>query len=117
MKLLRRKTGYENPPHHGKDGFNPASPPNAASGGASGMQALSLFKGGALIGFVLVPHGEDHTHPDIRQGADGHAMAFALRPFALIILVGPRLLSRAQPGKVVQGVAQRLDTRKALMDC
>ena len=49
MKQLREKSGYENLPHSAREGFKHASELGKASGSASCMQALSLFKGGALI--------------------------------------------------------------------
>jgi hypothetical protein len=116
MTLLREKNEHKDLLHHSTDGFKGVVHRSMASSSVSGMQELSPFKGSPLIAFVFVPQGENHTHPHIRQGANGHAMAFALRRFALIGVVGPGFLPRREPGKVVQGVAQWLDTGKALVN-
>src|SRR6266566_3987014 len=79
------------------------------------MPALSSFKGAPLIGLPLVPHGKNDAHPNVCQGANRHAMALPLLSFAVVVVLGPRFLLGALPGKLVQGIAQRLDAGKALM--
>src|SRR5690242_20551441 len=116
MKLSREKNAHKKLPHHGKDGFKHASLPRTASCSVSCMQALSTLKGGTLIDLVIVPHGKDHTYPDICQGANGHAVALALGPFALIICLGPRFLLCREPGELVQGVAQGFQASKTHMN-
>jgi hypothetical protein len=63
------------------------------------MEALSCFKGGALVGFLLAPHGKEHAHPHICQRANGHTVAFPLLPFAFIVVLGPRFLLRTRPAQ------------------
>ena len=77
MKLLRETNEDEKQPHPPKNGFKDASHLSRASGSVSGMQDLSPFKDGTQIDFVLVPDGEDHAHPDMSQGANGHTVAFS----------------------------------------
>ena len=74
-----------------------------------GMEALSRFKGGRVIGLVLVHHGENDARPHVGKGSDRHRMAFALSSLALIVVGGPALLLGRLPGKLVQGVTQRFD--------
>src|SRR5258708_6275109 len=69
----------------------------------------------ALVGFSLVPHGEDDAHPHVGQGTHRHTMAFPLPAFAVVVVLGPGFLLSTLPGKLLQGVAQRLETIKALM--
>src|SRR5579859_7356097 len=115
MKRLKGEDRHEKLPHPPRKGFKHASHLARASGSASCMQALSLFKGRTLIGFALVPKGEDHSHPDVGQSPHGHAMTLALSTLALIIRLGPRLIASALPGELIQGVAQGFETGKAHM--
>src|SRR6266700_7544379 len=82
---------------------------------SAGMGVLSGLKGGSLIGFLLVPQGKNHSHPDIGEGSNGFAMAFALCPFALIVVSGPLLLFGRLPSKLMQGITQGVTTRVAPM--
>src|SRR6266516_1989442 len=84
-------------------------------GSARGMLALSSEKGRLLVQLSLVPHGKDDTHPNVGQGTNRHAMALPFLSFAVVVVLGPRFLLGALPGKLVQRVAQRLDAGKALM--
>src|SRR5438034_6792342 len=116
MRLPRERKGYEKLPHPSKDGLRQASDRRMRSGCASCMQVLSAFKGGALIDFALVPHGKEDTYPDVCQGTNSHAVTLPPGTFALIIRLGPRLVLGAQPGKLVQGIAQGFQASKAHMN-
>jgi len=116
MKRPEEENRHEKLPHPPKTGVKHASHAAKPSGSASSMQALSLFKGRTLIGFALVPEGEDHSHPDVGQSPAGHAMTLALGPFALIIRFGPRLVASALPGELIQGVAQGFEAGEAHMN-
>src|SRR5579859_824485 len=85
------------------------------SGTSQGMNLAGLFKDRSLIRLLGLPNGIENACPDIGQGADGDGMALALGPLALVILLGPRFLERALPGKLVQGIAPGLDTAQATM--
>src|SRR5260370_13772514 len=79
------------------------------------MLLLCVLKGGRLIALVMQPHGKDDPDPHIGKRANGERMAFAVCSFALIIVSGPRFALRGLPGKLVQGIAQRFDTRHPAM--
>src|SRR5215472_6197593 len=106
MKLPRERKGHEKLLHPWKDGFKQTSHRRPTSGCASCMQELSVLKGGTLIDFAPVPHGKEDAYPDVCQSTNSHAVTLALGTFALIIRLGPRLVLCAQPGKLVQGIAQ-----------
>jgi hypothetical protein len=84
--------------------------------GFPGMKLACCCKYAGLVDFPLVPHRKEDTHPDICQRADSHAVAFPLCAFPLAILARPRLLLGTFPGKLMQCIAQRLETSEALMD-
>src|SRR5579863_1453616 len=86
------------------------------SGYSRSMPVLSCYKRASLIGFFLDPQRENDSHPDIGQRSDGHTVALALLAFAVVVVLRPSLGSRTLPCKLIQGVAQRLDTGEALMD-
>src|SRR5437763_9283766 len=85
------------------------------SGASQGMNLPGLFKDRGLIQLFRLPNGIENACPDIGQGADGDGMALALGPLALVILLGPRFLQSALPGKLVQGIAPGLDTAQPTM--
>jgi hypothetical protein len=79
------------------------------------VSAPRRFKGRGLIAGLADPHAVDDAHPDVGQGADSHTVGLALRPFAPVIVQRPGFVLRRLPGKLVQGVAQRLQARKAFV--
>src|SRR6266568_6701959 len=85
---------------------------DAALSSSARMLLLCLLKGGNLITAVVQPHGKDDPGPHIRQSAYRHRVTFAFCPFSLVIGLGPRLTLRRLPSKLMQGVAQGLDTRQ-----
>jgi len=85
---------------------------DAALSSSARMLLLCLLKGGSLVTAVVQPHGKDDPGPHIRQSAYRHRMTFAFCPFSLVIGLGPRLTLRRLPSKLMQGVAQGLDTRQ-----
>jgi hypothetical protein len=76
---------------------------------------LGLLKGGGVIGLLLLPQSVENARPDIGQGSHRDAMALALGPFALVILLGPGFLVRTLPGKLMQGIAPGFDAAQASM--
>src|SRR5712692_2231898 len=84
---------------------------SACSGDTRSMGLPGLFKGRGLIRFLRLPDGVENACPNIGQGSDRDAMAFALGPFPLLVLLGPGFLVSALPGKLVQGIAPGLDAR------
>ena len=83
--------------------------------GGMSMSPLGCLKDGSLIAFALDPHGVDDAHPHVGQGADGHTMGFAFRPFALVIGQRAGFLQRRLPGELVQGVAQGFQAGEAFV--
>jgi hypothetical protein len=79
------------------------------------MLLLCGLKGDRLIAAVMDPHGKDDPDPHIGQGSHGYRMAFAFRPFALVIQHGPRLALRGLPSKLVQRIAQRFNAAQTPM--
>src|SRR5947209_6716440 len=61
------------------------------------------------------PHGKDDPDPHIGKRPDGHAVAFALGSFTLIVVPRPRFALGALPRKLMQGVAQRFDATQPAM--
>lgn len=79
------------------------------------MLVLCVLKGGRLIALVMQPHGKDDPDPHISKRTHGDRMTFAFSSFALIILPGPCFTACRLPGKLVQGIAQRFNTRHPAM--
>ncbi len=92
-----------------------SSPLSLRSGDALGMSLLCRLKNGALVVDLILRHPEENSHPDVCQTADRHAMALALRSFALVVGFGPRFAKRGLPGKLMQHIAQRLHTGKTFV--
>ena len=88
--------------------------PSLLLGDAPSMSQLRSLKGCGLIRLLLCPDGKDNPHPDIGQSTHGNGVAFALSAFALVIRLRPGL-SQALKGKLLQGIAQRLDTTQTSM--
>lgn len=80
-----------------------------------GMGVLSRFKGAGFVVLLLAPNGEQDAYPDIGQGSHGNRMALAFCAFAQVILLRPRLRAGTVKGKLLEGVAQGLDTAEAAM--
>src|SRR5579871_4483191 len=66
-----------------------ASQAAATSGGEGRMCSLGRFKDAARIALLVHPTPKHDAHPRIRQRPHGHRMALALRPFAVVIVLGP----------------------------
>ena len=81
----------------------------------AGMESLCLLKGNRSIGLVGLEHGEQNACPNVGEGSDSHAMAFAFRSFALIIGFGPPFLLGARLRKLMQRIAQGLNTPQTSM--
>jgi hypothetical protein len=79
------------------------------------MLLLGLFKGSPFIGCLMPPDGKDDPDPHISQRTYRHGVAFALISFALVIVESPRFTARRLPGKLLQRIAQRLDTPHSTM--
>src|SRR6266852_3382230 len=79
------------------------------------MLLLCLHKGGRLIALVMQPHGKDDPDPHVGKRTHGDRMAFAFRPFALVVLPGPRFTLGRLPGKLLQRIAQRFDAAQPSM--
>ena len=85
-----------------KIGCGFASHPNAQGvrrsasclGYSTSMTALSGYKDASIIGFLLDPHREQDSHPDISQSSEGHTVALALLAFAIIVVSRPLLPAR-----------------------
>lgn len=84
-----------------------------ASSNSLGVKLASVLEGGSLVALRFVPHGVHQPDPNVGQGANGNRMAFALFPFALVVLQGPGFALRGLPGKLMQSIAQRFDTGRA----
>ena len=85
------------------------------SGGTGRMEPLRLVKDGRLVLLSLEPDREENSHPHVGKGAYRDTMAFPFFAFALIVGHGPGFGLCALPGKLMQGIAQRFDTRVASM--
>ncbi len=83
------------------------------SGGTGRMEPLRLVKDGRLVLLSLEPDREENSHPHVGKGAYRDTMAFPFFAFALIVGHGPGFGLCALPGKLMQGIAQRFDTRVA----
>ena len=79
-------------------------------GSIPGMLVSCRLEDGRLVTLALEPHGEDDPQPDIGECSHGDGMAFARSSLALVVVPGPSFLSGALPGKLMQRVAQGLDT-------
>ena len=79
------------------------------------MLVLCVLKGGRLIAAATGPYGKDDPDPHIGKRPHGNRMAFAFGSLALVIGLGPRFTVCRLPGKLVQGIAQRFDTRHPAM--
>ena len=98
-------------------GANPKAVQRSSNqlGNAPSMSKLGSFKGCGLVYLLLRPDGKQDAYPDIGQGTHGNRVAFALRPFALIILLGPAFRARTVKSKLVQRIAQRFDAAQTTM--
>src|SRR6266699_1595387 len=86
-----------------------------ALGRSAGVLLLRLFKGRRLITLSMGPHRKDDPDPHIRKRPYGDGVTFALRSFALIVVLSPRLTLGGLPRKLMQGVAQRFDAAQPAM--
>src|SRR5581483_7374682 len=80
------------------------------SGSELGVGVSGGLKDGRIIGGAGHPHGMHDSHPDIGQGPNRDRMAFAFLSFALIIVARPGLRAGTLPGKLVERIAQMLET-------
>src|SRR6266496_121264 len=81
--------------------------------GFDGVELPGRFKGIRNIQLGGGEHGENDSCPNVREGTHSHTMAFPFCAFALVIGQGPIFLQRARPGKLMQSIAQRLDTSQS----
>src|SRR5262245_49043086 len=79
------------------------------------MSHLRVKKRRGSIAVPLEPQCLNDAHPDVGQGAHGHAVGLALAALALIVRLCLPLLEGRLPGKLVEGVTQGLDVRIASM--
>ena len=89
--------------------------PSLRLGNTPGMSKLRSLKGGGLIRLLLGPDGKQDTHPDIGQSTHGDGVTFAFSSFPLVIGFGPGFRARTVKSKLVQGIAQWLDTAQPSM--
>ena len=71
---------------------------------------LSGLKEAGLVTLPFGPQGKENPDPDVRQSAHRHAVAFALGALALVVVGRPGFFLGTLPGKLLQGIAQGLDT-------
>lgn len=88
---------------------------SACSGNPKSMGLLCLLKGCGLVQLLLLPNGVHNARPDVGQGSDSDALAFALSPFALRILFRPGFLESTLPGELMQDIAPGLDAAQPAM--
>src|SRR5713101_5761672 len=86
-----------------------------ALGSSASMLLLSQLKGRRLITLSMGPQRKDDHDPHIGKRPYGNGVAFALRSFALIVVLGPRFTLGALPRKLMQGVAQRFNAAQPAM--
>src|SRR6266699_5203872 len=79
------------------------------------MKLARLLKSGRLVALLLLHHRKENPGPDIGQCANGDALAFPFRPFAVVILSRPGFLMGTRPRKLMQSIAQGFDTGIATM--
>src|SRR5437764_2824342 len=84
-------------------------------GSSACVLLLCLFKGGRLIGLVMLPYGKDDPDPDIGQCSDRDGMAFAFIALPLVVVGCPRFTLCRLPSKLLKCVAQRFDTTQSAM--
>ena len=87
--------------------------PSLLLGDAPGMSKLRSLKGCGLIRLFLGPDGKHNAYPDIGQSTHGDGVTFALSSFPLVIGFGPRLRACTVKRKLVQSIAQGLDTAQS----
>ena len=81
-----------------------------------GMESLRLLKGSRIIRLVELEHGEKNARPKSRQSTNGDAMTFAAsRTFTRVLGQSPIFLQCARPRKLLQRIAQGLDTPQSSM--
>src|SRR5260370_26335283 len=81
-----------------------------ASGGPFGMLEASAFKDRRIVALLLDPDGKNDPDPEIGQCSHSNGMTFALSSFALIVVQSPSFTVGALPGKLLQRIAQGLNT-------
>jgi hypothetical protein len=74
------------------------------------MKLSGGLKSSPIVAALGRPHGENNPHPQIGEGTNRHRMAFALGPFAPIVVQRPWLTQGRLPGKQVERIAQGLQT-------
>ncbi len=79
------------------------------------MLPLRLLKDSRLIAAPMGPQGKDDPDPNIGKRTHGNGMAFAFRPFALVVVSGPGFTLCGLPSKLMKRIAQRFDTPQAAM--
>src|SRR5262249_25747029 len=84
-------------------------------GSVACVRLLRRQEGVGQIASALKPHRVDDPHPDVGQRTNGHAVALAFAPLALVVRLRPGLLEDGLPGELIQHVAEGLDTGVAAM--
>src|SRR5690348_3601563 len=87
----------------------------AWSANLGSMSLACLLKSRRLVQLLLLPNSVQDAPPDVGQSSHGDTMAFALRPFPLILRFGPGFLQCTLPGELVQGIAPGLDAAQTAM--
>src|SRR5215467_11554784 len=80
------------------------------SGCTRSVSVPGPFKQGRIVGGPSDPHGMQNTQPDMGKRTNCDRMALAFFALAAVVRERPGLGKRRSPGKLVEGVAQRLDT-------
>jgi hypothetical protein len=88
---------------------------SGALGSSASMQMACTFKSCRFIAAVVGPQSEDDPDPDVGKRSHGHCVAFAFSSLARVLVSSPRFTLRGLPGKLVQSIPQRFDTRHPTM--
>ncbi len=74
------------------------------------VETLCCFKGAGLIGLLLVPDGKNDPDPQVGKRTHCLGVTFPFLAKAMVVVLGPGFRLRTLPSKLVQRIAQRLDT-------
>jgi len=89
---------------------------DCASSGPFAMLETSAFKDSRIVVLLLDPDGKNDPDPEIGQCTYSNGMTFALSSFALIVVQSPSFAMGGLPSKLLQSIAQGLDTAHTPMD-
>jgi len=85
------------------------------SGDTRSVGLPGLFKGRSPIRLLRFPDGVENARPNVGQGSDRDSMTLPRGSLALVILLGPGFGMGTLPGKLLQGIAPRLDAAQPAM--